>query len=120
MSVCKVPDMMTGVVAQLHRYTEDGTIIESKLVFRPECDWFMKKGSDDLGEVEYTDVVDFAKDFGADTLNKVLAGKVVSVKLKPDPDFYYRGCQNEGKPFRMVTRNVRYPVSGTQEDLTRF
>jgi len=95
MSVCPVQDM-TGVAAQLHRITPDGVVIESNLVFRPECEWYMPKAGDRLGEVEYTDVVEFVEDFGVDALNKVLAGEVVFVKKKPGPDFEYRGCPEKG------------------------
>ena len=109
---------MRGVVAELVRYSADGTRVGSELVFRPECEWFIPKLGDNLAEVSFT-TEGFIKEFGASVLEKVMKGEIIPVEAKPSSDTEYRRCPLKSKPWRKTSYKTVYPFEGAREELSR-
>ena len=66
----EAPQKMKGVLAQLFTYSEDGKAISSKVVFRPNCDWFIPKLGDNLAEVEFESSSMF-EEFGDEIMTSI-------------------------------------------------
>jgi hypothetical protein len=111
---------MTGVVAELHRRNAKGEIVESELVFRSDCTWYIPKLGDTLGEITFSSAEQFVKEFGANVLEKVMNGEIVPVKTKASSDMENRNCPHKDRPWRRASYRTMYPYEGTQEVLTRF
>jgi len=109
---------MRGVVAELVRRDVQGNRVESELVFRPECEWFIPKLGDTLGEISFT-TEGFVKEFGAEILARVMKGEIVKVEAKASSDMVYRGCPLKSKPWRRTSFKTVFPFEGTQETLSR-
>ncbi|MBA7541638.1 hypothetical protein ES705_33954 [subsurface metagenome] len=110
-------EKMRGVVAQLVTTTSQGTRLDSKIVFRPYCAWYMKDLRDDLAETEYKDFGGFIEEFGDDIAQRVIDGEIIEVDRVPYPQMEFRGCDPDkvGKFVRVSHVTKR----GTTEDLMR-
>lgn len=109
---------MRGVVAELVRRDAKGERVESKLTFQPECEWFIPKLGDTLGEITFT-TEGFIKEFGTSVLEKVMKGEIVPVEAKASSDMEYQGCPLKSKTWGRASYKTVFPFEGTQETLSR-
>lgn len=111
---------MRGVLAQLLTFDDKGQRVGSKIVFRPECNWWLKDLHDNLAEIDMT-LESVLREHGEGVAQKVLEGDIVDVEVAPPVDAEEKGCPVEkGKPWHKVSYEMSYPFHGRQEDLTRF
>ncbi len=108
---------LKGYVAQLITRALDGSRIGSKLVFQPSQNWYIIGDHDYLGEIEYNDPEDFIKEFGTQTLEKVMCGDVVPVIAKTPSELELSFSGGPVRTFRKTTTNIIYPIKGTTEHL---
>lgn len=108
-----MPEKMKGVLAQLITTTKEGTRIDSRIVFRPYCDWWIKPLHDYLGETQYTDFEDVIKEFGLEVAQKIVDGGIVEVVREPPEHLELRGCRRPEKYIRVTYETNR----GYTEDL---
>lgn len=106
-------EKMKGVVAQLVTTTKEGTRIDSKIVFRPYCDWFIKPLHDYLAETQFTDFGEFLDEVGLAVAQRVVDGEIVEVEREPAPHLELRSCRRPEKYIRVSHETRR----GVTEDL---
>ena len=106
-----------GVLAQLITHDKNGQRIDSKIVFRPYCDIYLKDLHDSLAETEYGDFSAVIDEFGPDAAQKVIDGQIVEVEKQLTPEMELRGCPAGRQRFIRVNYQIRYPGEGIKEDL---
>jgi hypothetical protein len=110
-------EKVKGVIAQLITRDSKGNRIDSKIVWRPYCDIYMKDLHDSLAETEFTDFGPVIDEFGLDVANKVVAGQIVEVSRELAPNEEVRSCPAGKQMFIRVNYQIIYPGAGIKEDL---
>lgn len=108
---------MKGVVAQLVTTDDRGNRLESKFVFRPDCDWRITALRDELAESVFTDFSLITEEFGADVAQRIVDGEVVEVEREVPADLELVGCRRRDDPW--VRTSFQIFGGGVQEDLGR-
>ena len=104
---------MEGVIAQLQTFAPGpgGKVINSEIVFRPQCDWYMPDLHDHLGVTGYHDIGAVIDEFGIDVAEKIVEGEIVPVVREVEEDKYQlTSCKAEKKEFEIVSSTIRYPI----------
>ncbi len=110
---------MQGVIAQLKTYGKKGEPIDSEIVFKPQCDWYMPDLQGYLAQTQYPDIAAVIDEFGLGVATKVITGEVVSVvrELQDDAPFKLSSCPVGDKQFQKISSPIRYPIDASKEQL---
>ena len=107
-------DKMKGVIAQLKTYTKDGKEIDSEIVFKPSCDWYIDELNDYLGAISYRDIGDVIDEFGLDVAERVVSGEIVPVEKEARPGIRLVSCAN--REFTKQTSPIVHPWPGARKE----
>jgi len=110
-------EKVKGVLAQLITRDAKGNRIDSKIVWRPYCDIYIKDLHDSLGETEFTDFGGVIDEFGLDVANKVVEGQIVEVARELLPNEEVRSCPQGKQRYIRVNYQIIYPGQGIKDDL---
>lgn len=108
---------MKGVITQLFTYGPSGQRIDSQIVFKPSCDWYMPALGDQLGYSQFDNLGQVIDEFGAEVAGQLLDGEIVKVERNVAADFYkLSSCPAQEQEFEKTTYNVQYPIKGATKE----
>jgi len=111
-------EKMKGVLAQLKTYNEEGKVIDSEIVFRPFCEWYIERARDGYAETKY-EFGAAIDEFGLDILTRVTEnGEVVEVEREVPEGFTLVSCRKSTEIMKRISP-IFYPVRGSKEYLGR-
>jgi hypothetical protein len=107
-------EKMKGVLAQLKTRTKDGHVIDSEIVFKPMCDWYIDDLNDYLGAIRYDDFSKVIDEFGVDVSSRVLDGEIVEVEAEARPNYRQVSCAE--RKFAKKSSPIVYPWRGAMKE----
>ena len=112
-------EKMKGVLAELKTHTKEGRLINSEIVFKPYCEWYIEPLRDGYAETKYDDVGVVIDEFGIDVAEKVVEGELVEVEREVPNGFRLVSCTIDPKVVKKASRIVYPWRDAMKEYLTR-
>jgi len=114
-------EKMAGVIAELKTFTAEGKQVDSEIVFKPVCDWYIGVLNDYLGETKYLDIGAVIDEFGIAVAEQVIEGQIVPVEREiSDEEIIKKDLRQVScmEPFRIdkLESTIRYPFAGGRKE----
>jgi len=108
-------EKMEGVLAELKTYNATGKEMQSQIVFKPYCDWYIEQLHDGYAETKYLDMGAVIDEFGLDVATKVIEGEIVKVEREVPEGFRQTSCRVSIDIIKNSS-SIRWPFPGGRKE----